>query len=410
MAVDEFWREVRLGDVAEVVVSNVDKKSRVDEVPVHLCNYTDVYNAMAIRPTKSFMRATATPAEIQRFRLDVGDVVITKDSEDPTDIAIPALVEKTAPNLVCGYHLAIVRPGPNVNGRFLKYCFDLPKTRHYFAARANGATRFGLTVRTIAEAKIQIPTLSEQERIAEALRSWDLAVELLSTLSRAKRRQKHSLLQRILGRYRHPGAGGAGWRTVRLGDVAAINRANLSATNRDSDMTFRYIALSNVVVGSIVGPLREYSASDAPTRAKRVVAHGDILISTVRPTLQGFAMVGRQHDECIASTGFAVASPIREVLDSRYLFHYMFSRQMQSQLHSLVVGSNYPAVTPMDVRRLRVYLPSLPVQRRVAEMLDSSETGAFLASEMIMNLKRQKRGLMQRLLVPRSQMLGVGGT
>lgn len=397
----EAWRLVRLGDVAEVVVSSVDKKSRLGELPVQLCNYTDVYNSTAIRPTKSLMWATATPAEVKRFLLNVGDVVITKDSEDPSDIAVPALVEETSPNLVCGYHLAIVRPGPDVNSLFLKYYFDLPRTRAHFGARANGITRFGLTVRSIAGAKVQIPTLSEQVRIAEALRTWDLAVEMVSKLRGAKQLQQRGLLQRVIRQYRGPNAGGTGWQTVRLGDVAAINSSNLSATNSDSDMTFRYITLSDVVVGGIVGPLRKYSPADAPTRAKRVVAPGDILISTVRPNLQGFAMVGDEHHDCIASTAFAVASPNSEVLDSRFLFHYMFSWQMQSQLKSLVVGSNYPAVTPMDVRRLRVSLPSLAKQKRIADMLDGSEADASLASQMILRLRCQKRGLMQRLFVQR---------
>lgn len=77
-------------------VSNVDKHSRKGELPVRLCNYVDVYKNDRITPEMPFMVATATPTEIERFRLERGDVLITKDSEAWNDIGVPALVVKSA--------------------------------------------------------------------------------------------------------------------------------------------------------------------------------------------------------------------------------------------------------------------------------------------------------------------------
>ena len=90
--------------------SSVDKKKVDNELPVRLCNYTDVYYQDRIRASEGdFMSASASPQEIARFGLNVGDVVITKDSEDWTDIAVPALIEEVADDFVCGYHLGIIR-------------------------------------------------------------------------------------------------------------------------------------------------------------------------------------------------------------------------------------------------------------------------------------------------------------
>src|SRR5688500_10727978 len=108
--VPEHWKVGRLKGVATYWVSNVDKVPAEDEVPVRLCNYTDVYYNDHISPDMGLLQTTATPDEIRRFGLRVDDVVITKDSEEWNDIAIPSLVVDSAPNLVCGYHLAIVRP------------------------------------------------------------------------------------------------------------------------------------------------------------------------------------------------------------------------------------------------------------------------------------------------------------
>jgi type I restriction enzyme S subunit len=95
-------RMVPLSSVSEIRVSNVDKKSESGELAVRLCNYTDVYKNDYITKDMDFMRATASRSEIARFGIAIGDVVITKDSETPGDIGIPALVDSTVADLVCG--------------------------------------------------------------------------------------------------------------------------------------------------------------------------------------------------------------------------------------------------------------------------------------------------------------------
>ena len=106
----EHWEVRRLRTVVDMRVSNVDKHTREDEIPVRLCNYVDVYKNDRITPTMPFMAATASRDEIERFRLESGDVLITKDSETWDDIGVPALVVESAHDLLSGYHLALLRP------------------------------------------------------------------------------------------------------------------------------------------------------------------------------------------------------------------------------------------------------------------------------------------------------------
>jgi type I restriction enzyme S subunit len=194
----EPWHEVRLGDVTEVIVSNIDKKSAESERPVRLCNYTDVYKNDTIIRTMPFMEATATAGQIERFGLKVGDVIITKDSETPDDIAVPAYVAETADDLVCGYHLAIIRPGPMADGRYLKFLFELPHTKYYFGTRANGATRFGLTIDGIKDAVFQLPSPAEQHTIANVLNDAEAEISRhMKTLDRL-RTEKKALMQQLL--------------------------------------------------------------------------------------------------------------------------------------------------------------------------------------------------------------------
>src|SRR3990172_1994899 len=91
------WEVKRLKTIASVQLSNVDKKSVDDQEPVSLCNYVDVYYNEIITPDLEFMRATATHDQVRRFSLRAGDVLITKDSESWTDIAVPAVVTADMP-------------------------------------------------------------------------------------------------------------------------------------------------------------------------------------------------------------------------------------------------------------------------------------------------------------------------
>ena len=166
----DSWQVKPLRATTDYVVSNVDKLSVDYEIPVRLCNYTDVYNNDFICLNLDFMQATATEDEIEKFGLQVGDVVITKDSESWDDIGVPALVRETADDLVCGYHLALLRPrGHQLAGEFLFRCLQAKPIQVQLELAANGVTRFGLPKSEIGTVILPVPPLPKQRSIADYL-------------------------------------------------------------------------------------------------------------------------------------------------------------------------------------------------------------------------------------------------
>ena len=193
------WEDLYLHDVAKIIVSPVDKKIVDGEIPVELCNYTDVYYNTRITNSIEFMKATAKKSEIDKYTLQVNDVIITKDSETPGDIAVPALVSEDLGGTVCGYHLAIVRPNSQlVEGAYLNYLFSMQKTRYYFFTLATGATRFGLSIGGINKAHFTLPPLEEQQRIAAVLTNSDREIELLGQQLADLKQEKKALMQQLL--------------------------------------------------------------------------------------------------------------------------------------------------------------------------------------------------------------------
>jgi type I restriction enzyme, S subunit len=157
----------RLKFLADIWVSNVDKLTIDGELPVLLCNYTDVYHNALISESLPFMSATATKDQIVNFTLRSGDVLFTKDSESPADIAVPAYVPTSLPGVVCGYHLAIARPDQTkVTGRYLYWVMASSLAQSYFATAATGVTRFGLRQDVIGDFVVPIPPIDRQAAIA----------------------------------------------------------------------------------------------------------------------------------------------------------------------------------------------------------------------------------------------------
>ena len=195
------WREAPLGSVADIRFSSVDKKSEPREVPVRLCNYTDVYNNAYITADMNFMRATATRIEIDRFGVQVGDVIITKDSETPDDIGVAAVIDSTSPELVCGYHLAMIRPDPSaVDPTFLAKQLADWRIARYFGQQANGTTRYGLSTASIANVPLRLPSVEQQRMVGQVIRLLDLAIAQTEAVIAKLKSMRAGLLHDLLTR------------------------------------------------------------------------------------------------------------------------------------------------------------------------------------------------------------------
>ncbi|MXY43429.1 MAG: restriction endonuclease subunit S [Dehalococcoidia bacterium] len=268
--VPEHWDVRRLEHVASYRTSSVDKKAEEGEVAVRLCNYTDVYYQDRIRAGDgNFMEATASPREIARFGLRVGDVLVTKDSEDWQDIGVPALIEETASDFVCGYHLGIIRAHEELDSGFLFRLMQSGSVNQQLQTSASGVTRYGLPNSSVGDAALPIPPLTEQRAIAAFL---DRETERIDTLV-AKKRQ---LIER-LQEYRTALI----TRTVTRGlPPEAASAAGLDPSPRLKPSGFEW--LGDVPEHWAVAPLYTRYSVDLGKMLKEDRTRGDHLVSYLR--------------------------------------------------------------------------------------------------------------------------------
>ena len=272
------------------------------------------------------MRATASEAEIARFALSIDDVVITKDSEAWDDIGIPALVVETSDDLVCGYHLAVIRPRKEViDGAFLFRCLQAKPIQVQFALSANGVTRFGLPKSKIGATVVPVPPLPQQRAIAryldgETARIDALVAETVRLLSLLVEKRQ-ALITRAVARGVSPDVSfrdsGIAW----LGDIPAhwdLRKIAWLLRERDQrglpDLPLLEVSLNSGVVQ------REFSGDKIESMAAdhisyKVAWKGDVVFNKMR-MWQG--AVGVAPVDGLVSPDYFVGEPAGS-LSSEYL-------------------------------------------------------------------------------------------
>ncbi len=172
--------------------------------------------------------------------------------------------------------------------------------------------------------------------------------------------------------------------------VATINDETLGE-DTDPDLEIQYVDISNVdSSGSIVETIA-YRFEDAPSRARRRIRDGDVIISTVRTYLQAITQVQSPPENMIVSTGFAVVRPQPEFC-ANYFKYALREPGFLAEVEKRSVGVSYPAINTSDLADIRVHVG--PQQRAIADYLDRETVrlDALVAEKKrLLNLLAEKR-------------------
>lgn len=360
----------RLKHIAAVRVSNVDKKTVDGEEVVKLCNYTDVYYNERITASLDFMEATATVDQRETFRLRPGDVVLTKDSETADDIGVSALVVDDISDLVCGYHLAVIRPQADIaHAPYLRWAIAGDTARDAMAVSATGVTRFGLRSEAIADLEVRLPALDEQRAIADYL---DRETARLDALIAAKTSLIEDVTQRFEGLISlatDPDSDRASGPLVPLKHIAHIERGVFSHRPRNDpafyDGDHPFIQTGDITraakyVTSWTQTLNDRGLSvsrqfPAGTLTMAIAANiGDVAITT--------------FNACFPDSVVAIKSAA-DRLTHDYLYYAL--RAAKARLLELAPVNTQANLNVERIGSLKIRCPDLGTQRVVSQHLDA---------------------------------------
>lgn len=373
--------------VADVSVSTVDKLTIDGELPVRLCNYTDVYKNDVVNPDLDLMDATATAAEVRRFRLLTGDTVFTKDSETADDIGVPSFVDRSADDFVCGYHLAIARPNrARIHPKYLYWWMASREAARLWEVRASGVTRVGLRQADITHFPVPLFTSIEGQRaIADFLDRETAQIDAMieaqrELIERLEERRAAVLLEETVSRWTRQSPVRLSWALSKL-DRPVPEESGVVTAYRDGEVTLR----SN---------RRDDGYTFSETEGGyQGVSRGDVVFHA----LDGFAgAVG-------VSDSFGKCSPVYHVCratagnDPVFLSHLLRALGLSGFLTAYAWSVRQRSV---DYRNwslfgaLPVRLPALDDQRRAVEEISNSLaridmlTGAASEAALLMRERR----------------------
>ena len=139
-------------------------------------------------------------------------------------------------------------------------------------------------------------------------------------------------------------------------------------STKPKDEEFQYIDIDSIDnKQQIISEIKTVQTSMAPSRASRYTQRGDVVFSMVRPYLRNIAKV--TTDNCIASTGFYVCSPIPQLIDSDYCYYLMISDYVVNGLNQFMKGDNSPSINKRHIEEWIFPLPPLSEQRRIVEKI-----------------------------------------
>jgi type I restriction enzyme, S subunit len=399
------WAINRLKFISDCNTSNVDKHSKEDESNVKLCNYTDVYKNDKIHSRMDFMSATASPAEIEKFQLKKDDVLITKDSETPFDIAIPAVVIEDLNNVLCGYHLALIRSNDKyVIGTYLYYLFKSYRFNQQFTIAANGITRFGLSISDVRNAIISLPSIVEQSKIAifldEKNRQIDDLIGKKQKVIELLHEERTALINQVVTKgsnknlpMKDSGIEWLGeipehWELYRLKSLGSI-RYGLGQPPKSMENGLPLIRATNIQKGKIVNiDMVFVNPNELPLAKNPILKKGEIIVVRSGAYTGDSAIITEEYAGSVAGYDMVFTSIkcCPDFISYSFLSHYVLENQLipsscraaQPHLNAEELGSTLIACPPYEEQvRLSNYLQNQTARLEATILKLQSEIDLF---------------------------------
>ena len=160
------------------------------------------------------------------------------------------------------------------------------------------------------------------------------------------------------------------WKTMKLKYISTINEETLSE-DTSPYLNINYIDIGNVDSNGIIDTIATYTFSEAPSRARRIVRKGDILISTVRTYLEAITSIETDEENLIASTGFAIIRPSKTKLNQAFCRYAVKQSNFLSEVQTRSVGVSYPAINASELGNISLKVPCLKDQIEISTFLNN---------------------------------------
>jgi len=413
------WLKVKLSDVADIKLSNVDKKTKDNEKTIKLCNYTDVYKNSFISSdkAKNFMIASCNDNEYEKFLLQEGQVVITKDSETPDDIGISTYINENFDDVVLGYHLSLLTPNKEkLNGKFLNYWFYTKQIKKYFENNAGGSgQRCSLNLDIIKSIPLFLPQIEEQQKIASILFSLDKKIELNNKINQELEKMVKTLYDYWFVQFDFPDVNGKPykssggemvynkelkreipkeWEVVSLNKFCDYLEGPGITKDKYSEKGHKFINIKCIKNNDLDLSNASMIKEEYIDKYKHfLLKEKDILVST-SGTLGRLAIVRKEHIPLLLNTSIIRFRPKIENI-FYYLYLYLKSEFFVNSLKKLATGSIQKNFGPTHLDKMCYFVPNIEIRRKFEQIVKP-----IIDKQILLKSENQKLAEIRDFLLP----------
>lgn len=287
-----------------------------------------------------------------------------------------------------GYHTVIARQTRNHDDRFLAYALDSDYCRNQIRRMVKGVKVFSITQAILKDTSILLPSYEEQRAISSFL---DVNTSRIDNLIAEKENfikllseKRQALISHVVTKGLNPnvpmkdsGVEWIGeipehWEVKAIKHIATCNDDVISEST-PIDSVIHYVDIGSVSKLEGITSKETIIFGDAPSRARRMVKDGDIIISTVRTYLEAIAPIVSPEKNLVVSTGFAVIRPRH--IDSKFCQYSLRARHLIHQVSVESNGISYPAINSSSLMSLKVVVPKCSTeQTEIASYIDDKLT------------------------------------
>jgi len=325
---------------------------------------------------------------VNDYIFDEDLILLGEDGENIVSRNLP-LAFRVSSKCWVNNHAHVIVPKKGVEINFLTYSLE----KIDYAKYNTGTAQPKLNQAVCREIPLNLPSLPEQQKIADFLTSVDDKIEHLTKKKELLTTYKKGMMQKLFSQeLRFKDENGneyPEWRNRRLDEFSQIN-----PKTKKLPSSFFYIDLESVVKGRLIKKER-INIDEAPSRAQRLLNRGDIIFQMVRPYQSNNFFFNLEGDY-VASTGYA---QIKSNENQMFIFQLFHSYKFLKKVILRCTGTSYPAINSSDLKSISLALPFLPEQQKIADFLTEIDNKIGLVTTQKENTKQFKKGLLQQMFV-----------
>lgn len=374
--IPEGWQEVKLGDLFEFR-NGVNSEKASYGSGIRFINIMEIIRHSVITAEKIPGRVLVDQRIIDLNLVKYGDVLFNRTSETPEEIGLTAIYLDNEPVVFGGFVIRARSIGNQLTEGFKKYCLTSQRIRQEIIKRGQGAVRGNIGQRDLEDVPLLFPDPTEQRRVVAVLETWDRAIEKLAKKIEIKKNIKKGLMQQLLTGYTRLAGFASKWQILRLGDICRIKRGDM--------ITKSIISQGNIPVIA-GGKHPAYYHNQYNYDGKTITVSGS-------GASAGFI---NYFQSPIFASDCSIIKGVENKADTDFIYYQLLNRQ--EYIYSLQSGGAQPHIYPKDLASLKIYMPHLDEQIKLANIFSTFDKEIAQLEKMLFIVINQKKYLLNNLL------------